>query len=151
MKISTMSCQSAIISVQSNRETTQKNQRYLFDFLHFENIILNHGGNLPISHQITEESIALTKADLVQQVYNNHDSLTKAQAIESVEAFLRLSKKTLISGSDLLLSGFGKFKVRDKQSRMGRNPQTGDYLMLNARRVVTFHLAGGLRKIVNSK
>ena len=95
--------------------------------------------------------MTLTKADLAQHVYQNHDNLTKVQAIESVEAFLRLSKQTLINGSDLLLSGFGKFKVRDKKSRMGRNPQTGDDLMLNARRVVTFHPAGGLRKVINSK
>jgi len=94
--------------------------------------------------------MALTKADLVQQVYNTHDSLTRTQATESVEAFIRLSKKTLINGSDLMLSGFGKFKVRDKKSRMGRNPQTGEDLMLNARRVVTFHPSGVLRKIINS-
>ena len=58
--------------------------------------------------------MTLTKADLVQQVYKNHDNLTKSQAADAVEAFLRLSKDTLISGSDLLLSGFGKFNVRDK-------------------------------------
>ena len=59
--------------------------------------------------------MTLTKADLVQQIYNKHDNLTKAQATESVESFLRLSKDALISGSDLLLSGFGKFNVRDKK------------------------------------
>ena len=93
--------------------------------------------------------MTLTKADLVQQVYEKHENLTKAQATESVEAFLRLSKETLISGSDLLLSGFGKFNVRDKSPRRGRNPQTGDDLMLNARRVVTFKPSGILRNRVN--
>ena len=58
-----------------------------------------------------------TKADLVQEVYKHHEGLTKAQAVESVEALLRISKDTLINGSDLLLSGFGKFNVRDKKSR----------------------------------
>jgi integration host factor subunit alpha len=93
--------------------------------------------------------MTLTKADLVQQVYEKHENLTKAQATESVEAFLRLSKDTLINGSDLLLSGFGKFNVRKKSPRRGRNPQTGDDLMLKARRVVTFKPSGILRNKVN--
>jgi len=89
--------------------------------------------------------MTLTKADLVQQVYKNHEGLTKAQATESVEALLRISKDSLIMGSDLLLSGFGKFNVREKSSRRGRNPQTGDDLILDARRVVTFKPSGILR------
>lgn len=93
--------------------------------------------------------MTLTKADLVQQVYKNHEGLTKVQAVESVEAFLRISKESLINGSDLLLSGFGKFNVRDKKTRRGRNPQTGDDLMLEARRVVTFKPSGILRDRVN--
>ncbi len=93
--------------------------------------------------------MTLTKADLVQQVYKNHDNLTKSQATESVEAFLRLSKDTLINGSDLLISGFGKFNVKDKNSRRGRNPQTGDDLTLDARRVVTFKPSGLLRNRIN--
>jgi len=95
-------------------------------------------------------SMTLTKADLVQQVYKNNDNLTKAQATDAVEAFLKLSKESLISGSDLLLSGFGKFNVRDKNPRLGRNPKTGDGLMLEARRVVTFHPSGILRSKVNA-
>lgn len=94
--------------------------------------------------------MTITKADLVQQVFKNHDNLTKLQATDVVEAFLRLSKNTLIKGSDLLLSGFGKFKVKDKNPRRGRNPQTGDELMLSARRVVTFQPSGILRRKVNA-
>jgi integration host factor subunit alpha len=94
--------------------------------------------------------MTLTKADLVQQVYKNHDNLTKAQATDSVEAFLRLSKNSLINGSDLLLSGFGKFNVKDKNARRGRNPQTGDELTLDARRVVTFKPSGILRDKINA-
>lgn len=94
--------------------------------------------------------MTLTKADLVQQIYKKHPNLTKVQATDAVEAFLRLSKKTLIIGSDLLLSGFGKFNVRDKNSRKGRNPKTGEDLTLDARRVVTFHPSGILRKKVNT-
>ena len=97
-----------------------------------------------------EEWMTLTKAGLVQQVYKNHNNLTKSQATDSVEAFLRLSKYSLINGSDLLLSGFGKFSLRDKRPRRGRNPQTGDDLILEARRVVTFKLSGLLRDKINT-
>ena len=93
--------------------------------------------------------MTLTKADLIQQVYKQNDSLTKQQSAEAVETFLRLSKDSLIGGSDLLLSGFGKFNVRDKNARKGRNPQTGDELMLEARRVVTFKPSGILRNKIN--
>ena len=94
--------------------------------------------------------MTLTKAELVQQVYKNHDSLTKAQATESVESFLRLSKNSLINGENLLLSGFGKFNVKDKKARRGRNPQTGAELTLSARRVVTFKPSGILRDKINN-
>ncbi|KJR96508.1 MAG: DNA-binding protein [Desulfobulbaceae bacterium BRH_c16a] len=94
--------------------------------------------------------MTLTKADLVQQVYKNHEGLTKAQATDSVEAFLRISKDSLINGSDLLLSGFGKFNVKQKNSRRGRNPQTGNELTLDARRVVTFKPSGILREKINA-
>ncbi len=94
--------------------------------------------------------MTLTKADLIQQVYKSHPTLTKAQATESVETFLNLSKASLIGGEDLLLSGFGKFNVKDKRARRGRNPQTGDDLTLDARRVVTFKPSGILRTKINS-
>ncbi|MFT5702587.1 MAG: integration host factor subunit alpha [Desulforhopalus sp.] len=93
--------------------------------------------------------MAITKADLAQQIYENHDKITKVQATEAVEAFLRISKNTLINGSDLLLSGFGKFNVKEKNSRKGRNPQTGEDLILEGRRVVTFSPSGILRTKVN--
>ena len=75
--------------------------------------------------------------------------LTQKEAAEAVETILRISKDSLISGSDLLLSGFGKFTIRDKRSRKGRNPQTGDELMLDARRVITFKPSGILRNKIN--
>ena len=94
--------------------------------------------------------MTLTKAELVQQIYKIHPNLSKTQATESIEAFLRISKNTLINGSDLLLSGFGKFNVKDKNSRRGRNPQTGDELTLDARRVITFKPSGILRDKINN-
>ncbi|WP_028584276.1 integration host factor subunit alpha [Desulfogranum mediterraneum] len=94
--------------------------------------------------------MTLTKADLVQQIYKTHPTLTKSQSTESVETFLMLSKSSLINGQDLLLSGFGKFNIKDKKSRRGRNPQTGSELILDARRVVTFKPSGILRSRINA-
>ena len=93
--------------------------------------------------------MTLTKADLVQKVYKSHDNLTKAQATDAVEALLTTMKKCLASGEELLVSGFGKFNVKDKNSRRGRNPQTGEELTLDARRVVTFKPSGILREKIN--
>lgn len=92
--------------------------------------------------------MTLTKADLVQIVYQAHD-LTKVQAVDAVEKFLALSKNCLENGEDLLVSGFGKFNVKKKKSRRGRNPQTGDELILEARKVVTFKPSGILRDKIN--
>ena len=71
--------------------------------------------------------------------------------MEAVELFLALAKALLVRGEDLLLSSFGKFTVRDKSERRGRNPQTGKSLTLEARRVVTFKPSGLLRERVNKK
>lgn len=92
--------------------------------------------------------MTLTKADLVQKIYQEHD-LTKAQAIDAVEKFLSISKECLEKGEDLLVSGFGKFNVRQKKARRGRNPQNGSELILDARKVVTFKPSGILRDQIN--
>ena len=93
--------------------------------------------------------MTLTKADLVQSVYQKHD-LTKAQAAEAVESFLQIAKSCLVEGEDLLISGFGKFNVKNKNARRGRNPQTGKELVLDARQVVTFKPSGILRERINN-
>ena len=93
--------------------------------------------------------MTITKADLVRQIYQSHPELTKIRSTQAVELFLNLAKDSLIAGKNLLLSGFGKFKVKDKRLRRGRNPQTGEELMLTARRVVTFKPSGKLRGRVN--
>jgi len=93
--------------------------------------------------------MTLTKADLVQNVYQKHE-LTKAQAAEAVEAFLQIAKNCLEEGEDLLISGFGKFNVKNKNARRGRNPQTGKELVLEARQVVTFKPSGILRERINN-
>lgn len=93
--------------------------------------------------------MTLTKADLVQQVYKTHESLTKLQATEAIETLLRIMKDCLANGDDLLISGFGKFNVKDKKARRGRNPQTGAELILDERRVITFKPSGILRAKIN--
>jgi integration host factor subunit alpha len=94
--------------------------------------------------------MALTKNDIVEQLYLDL-GLPKKKAIEIVESLLELIKTNLASGDDVLVSGFGKFCVKDKQERKGRNPATGEDAILPARRVVTFKCSGLLREKVNGK
>jgi integration host factor subunit alpha len=93
--------------------------------------------------------MTLTKADLVQQVYKTHENMTKLQATEAIETLLRIIKDCLANGEDLLISGFGKFNVKNKKARRGRNPQTGEELILEERRVITFKPSGILRTSIN--
>ena len=81
--------------------------------------------------------MTLTKADIVAEVYAQ-GLLTKAEAADAVERSLDLIKEALAAGEEVLVSGFGKWSVRAKTERRGRNPQTGDPLTLPPRRVVTF-------------
>jgi len=90
----------------------------------------------------------LTKAVIVESV-NNQLGLSKKKCAEMVETFLDIIKSTLASGEDILISGFGKFNVKDKKERRGRNPATDEDLVLPARRVVTFKCSGRLRYRVN--
>ena len=87
--------------------------------------------------------MALTKSDIVASV---HDlGLTKKKSVEVIESLLEIIKRSLESSEDVLISGFGKFCVKDKAERRGRNPATGEDLMLRGRRVVTFKCSGKLR------
>ncbi|OGQ96396.1 MAG: DNA-binding protein [Deltaproteobacteria bacterium RIFOXYD12_FULL_57_12] len=95
--------------------------------------------------------MTLTKADLIRKVHATHLNLAREEARNAVEAFLDILKSSLEDGNDILLSGFGKFNVRDKAARRGRNPQTGEELVLEPRRVVTFKPSGKLRERLNEK
>jgi integration host factor subunit alpha len=94
--------------------------------------------------------MTLNKADLIDSIYNQLD-LPKTKSAHVVDSLLEIIKKTLEDGEDVLISGFGKFCVRKKNKRKGRNPQTGEDLMLGERRVVTFKCSGVLRDKVNGK
>jgi len=87
--------------------------------------------------------MALTKNDIVASVHNL--GLTKKKSVEVIENLLEIIKRSLESSEDVLISGFGKFCVKNKAKRRGRNPATGEDLMLRDRRVVTFKCSGKLR------
>ncbi len=91
-----------------------------------------------------------TKAYLIDSVYN-HSNLRKQESIQIVESLLQIIKRTLSSAEDVLITGFGKFTVKEKDSRKGRNPHMGSDLQLDARRIVTFKFSGILRKKLNKK
>jgi integration host factor subunit alpha len=95
--------------------------------------------------------MTFTKVDLIDQVYASNPKMSNAQAREAVETILRIIKSSLENGDDVLLSGFGKFNVKDKSARKGRNPITGESMMLDARKVVTFKPSWILREKVNGE
>ena len=92
--------------------------------------------------------MALTKVQLVASIHNQID-FTQKRSSEIVETLLEIIKSTLASGKDVLISGFGKFCVKQKAERRGRNPATGEDLMLAPRKVVTFKCSGKLRDRIN--
>ena len=92
--------------------------------------------------------MSLTREDIVEAVAEQV-GFSKKQSVELVETLLELIKTSLESGDYVLVSGFGKFRVKEKKERRGRNPATGDTMMMRARRVVTFHCSGKLRRKIN--
>ena len=94
--------------------------------------------------------MTLTKADLIDTIYNRFD-FSKAKSTRAVESLLAIMKNTLASGEDVLITGFGKFIVLKKRERRGRNPQTGNDLMLRSRTVVRFKWSEVLRAKLNEE
>jgi integration host factor subunit alpha len=94
--------------------------------------------------------MALTKAAIVDRMSDTL-GFSRKRSSEVVESLLEIIKSALESGDDVLMSGFGKFCVRDKRARRGRNPATGKDKILRDRRVVTFKCSGKLRERLNGK
>jgi len=92
--------------------------------------------------------MSLTKAHLIDAIAKAN-GFPRNKAAETVETLLKIIKSTLESGEDVLVSGFGKFCVNEKKKRRGRNPATGEAMMLAARKVVTFKCSGKLREQIN--
>ena len=91
--------------------------------------------------------MTLTKSDIIENLAKS--GLTRKKSGEMLENLLEIIKKSLENGEDVLISGFGKFCIREKGKRRGRNPATGSDLMLNERRVVTFSCSPVLREKIN--
>ena len=94
------------------------------------------------------KSGTLTKAHIVDAVAESN-GYTRKKSIETVETVLVVIKRSLESGEDVLISGFGKFCVKEKAERRGRNPATGEDMILKPRRVITFKSSGKLRGKIN--
>lgn len=92
--------------------------------------------------------MVLTKANIVQSI-TDQIGFTNNKSSELTETLLEIIKRTLASGEDVLVSGFGRFCVNYKKERRGRNPATGRSMMLRPKRVVTFKVSGKLRKKIN--
>jgi integration host factor subunit alpha len=93
--------------------------------------------------------MTLTKVQIVEEI-RQRNGFSRKKSMETVETMLEIIKESLASGEDVLISGFGKFCVKEKRERKGRNPATGDAMMLAPRKVVTFNCSGKLRKRINS-
>ena len=92
--------------------------------------------------------MTLTKAHIINAI-SDQIGLTKNHSSEIVEILLELIKKALESGDDVLISRFGKFCVKEKGERRGRNPSTGKDMMMKPRKVVTFRCSARLREKIN--
>lgn len=93
-------------------------------------------------------TMTLTKAHIVENLFAKN-IFTKTESAQIIETLFEIVKQTLETGEDVLISGFGKFSVKEKNQRRGRNPQTGDPIMLSPRKVVTFKCSGVLRERIN--
>ncbi len=94
--------------------------------------------------------MTLTKSQIIEEIMTRN-GLSKNKSSETVEALLEIIKETLATGEDVMISGFGKFCVKEKRERRGRNPANGEDMMLDARKVVTFKCSGKLRDRVDGK
>jgi len=94
--------------------------------------------------------MTLTKESLINSIYN-HVGVNKVKSTEVVESLFEIMKSTLENGEDILISGFGKYCVRNKKERRVRNPKTGEEKMLGPRRVVVFKCSVVLKDKINGK
>lgn len=99
---------------------------------------------------MTDEKSTVTKADIVENVYQKI-GFSKKEASELVEMVFDQLKAKLCEGEKVKISGFGNFIVRDKKERVGRNPQTGAQIKISARRVLTFRPSQVLKAILNGE
>ena len=94
--------------------------------------------------------MTVTKQRLIESIQNQTE-FSKKESAELVESVIEYITRSLENGEDVLISNFGKFQVKEKNARKGRNPSTGEPMMLPARKVVTFNVSGNLKDKINSK
>ena len=94
--------------------------------------------------------MSLTKADIVERVYKEA-GFSKKEASDLVDLVFKVIKDTLARGEKVKISGFGNFSIRDKSTRIGRNPQTGDAMEISARRVLTFKPSQVLKEDITAR
>jgi len=94
--------------------------------------------------------MTLTKAHLAEALFAKN-IFTKTQSAQVIDTLFELIKQSLQNGEEVLISGFGKFSVEEKQTRIGRNPQTGEPITLPPRKVVTFKWSNILRTAMNGE
>jgi len=92
--------------------------------------------------------MTVTKAHIVEALFGKN-VFNKTESAQIIDSLFEVIKKSLENGEDILISGFGKFSVRKKHQRIGRNPHTGEPIMLSEGRVVTFKCSGRLRAKIN--
>ncbi len=92
--------------------------------------------------------MSMTKVDIIDSIYEKL-GIPKKDCIRIVESVFEIIKNDLDKGNDVMISGFGKWTVKAKKKRKGRNPQTGKELMIDARKVVTFRPSQVLKGTVN--
>ena len=92
--------------------------------------------------------MTLNKTDIIEKI-SEKELLKPSQAKETVETLFEIVKSTLEGGEEVMITGFGKFQIKEKAARKGRNPATGDEMILDKRRVVTFKCSGKLRDALN--
>lgn len=96
------------------------------------------------------KNMALTKTQIIE-IITAETGLSKKKSGDTVESLIEIIKRTLASDEDVMISGFGKFCVNSKGKRRGRNPATGESMMLAPRKVVTFKCSGKLRQKINGE
>jgi integration host factor subunit alpha len=93
--------------------------------------------------------MTITKNHIIEKIHEN-TNLRKTEISRTFQSLMEIMKQTLSSGENILISGFRKFCVKEKNGRRGRNPEAGEDMNLEARRVVTFKCSGKLREKFNT-
>ena len=96
-----------------------------------------------------QERKTMTKADIIENVYEKVGGFSKKEASEVVESIFEIIKARLEHGDKVKISGFGNFVVNQKRPRKGRNPQTGEEIIITGRKVLTFKASQVLKKTIN--